>query len=52
MRSSDHNMLRKVTKESKESELVDIKKSQNSINSLNETRLLNVNKELMRRLLK
>jgi len=34
------------------SELTDIKKNQNSIKSLNETRLLNINKELMRRLLK
>lgn len=38
--------------ESKKSELTDIKKKQNSIKSLNETRLLNINKELTRRLLK
>lgn len=35
-----------------ENELVDIKKKQSSINKLNETRLNNINKELMRRLLK
>lgn len=52
MRSADHNMLRKVTKESKESELANIKRNQDSISSLNEARLLNVNKELMRRLIK
>ena len=34
------------------SELTDIKKNQDSISSLNENRLLNINKELMRRLLK
>lgn len=35
-----------------ENELTDIKKKQSSINGLNENRLMNVNKELMRRLLK
>lgn len=35
-----------------ENELADIKKAQSSINGLNENRLMNVNKELMRRLLK
>ena len=36
----------------KESELTAIKKNQDSITSLNENRLLNINKELMRRLIK
>jgi len=36
----------------KESELTGIKKNQDSITSLNENRLLNINKELMRRLIK
>ena len=35
-----------------ENELTDIKSKQSSINGLNENRLLNINKELMRRLLK
>tara|TARA_R110001592_G_scaffold21067_1_gene85300 strand:- start:2226 stop:3494 length:1269 start_codon:yes stop_codon:yes gene_type:complete len=35
-----------------ENELTDIKSKQSSINGLNESRLLNINKELMRRLLK
>ena len=35
-----------------QNELADIKSSQSSINRLNENRLLNINKELMRRLLK
>lgn len=34
------------------SELTDIKKNQDSISSLNENRLMNINKELMRRLVK
>ena len=38
--------------ESVQNELTDIKKNQDSISSLNENRLLNINKELMRRLLK
>jgi len=45
--------LRKhVAKKMNENELTDIKNTQSSINKLNENRLLNVNKELMRRLLK
>ena len=46
--------LRKhVAKKMKEhNELRDVKKNQNSINKLNETRLLNVNKALMERLIK
>ena len=35
-----------------QNELLDIKKSQSSINKLNETRLLNINKALMERLVK
>ena len=35
-----------------ENELTDIKKKQDSINRLNENRLININKELMKRLLK
>ena len=45
--------LRKhVAKKMDENELVNIKNTQSSLNKLNENRLLNVNKELMRRLLK
>lgn len=42
----------KVNEENVESELVDIKQNQSSIEKLNENRLLNINKALMKRLLK
>ena len=47
---SDQEKLLNISKE--HNELKDLKKSQGSINKLNETRLLNVNKALMERLIK
>lgn len=46
-------LLKQSTNEvDSQSELAEIKKNQDSINSLNENRLMNINRELMRRLIK